>query len=208
MNTHVLYDTRDDAVKWLSGPYTVSGHERPLGPLEGEEDILHLEVQDDPRPDYDSRRQRAVRGDWYRDDDNYRRSWTLTDDTQAEILERLARQVDSTARELRDAATAGTSPAEMASWSLKRSEALVYSTEPADQTEANTLGVGLLYAEAQVRDATTQAIANRVIANATALTGLEAQIAGNAGKLRDALAEAGTIDEMLAIDLTAGWPDA
>lgn len=199
--THILYDTQQAKITWRGPePYHVPGGP----PLPAH--LLSLEQIDEPAPTYDPRKQRASRTAWYVDGDTYRRGWTLTDYSVTEIRERLTAQVDSMARDKRDSVTAGTSPAEMSSWSLKRQEALAYTTEPADQAEADSMGVGLIYAEAQARGVSTGNIATRVLTNAATLSALEAGIAGNAGRLNDALAAAESIDAMLALDIEAGWP--
>jgi len=204
--THILLDTHTSTITRLTGPYTVNGYTHPLGPLAGEEHILHLEQVEDSRPDYDSRKQRAQRTDWYVDGTQYRRGWLVTDITMADVRSALRSRVDGLARDKRDSVTAGTSPAEMASWALKRSEAMAYTTEPESQSEADSMGVGLIYAEAQARGVPTGNISSRVLANAAALSALEAGIAGNAGKLHDSLAAAESIEAMLDIDIDAGWP--
>lgn len=199
--THILYDTQTNRITWRgSEPYSVPGGP-PLPAY-----LLSLEQIDDPAPDYDPRKQRATRTAWTVDGTAYRRGWTLTDYTVAEIRERLTAQVDSMARDKRDSVTAGTSPAEMSSWSLKRQESLAYTTEPANQSEADSMGVGLIYAEAQARGVSAGNIAARVLTNAASLSALEAGIAGNAGRLNDALTAAETVDYLLAVDLDAGWP--
>lgn len=99
----------------------------------------------------------------------------------------------------RGAITAGISPAEMAGWSIKRQEAIGYQTS----------GVSVapnLVAEAQVRGIPIGALVQKVLANANQLLALESAIAGRRGAIQDAALAATTTEQLLAIDVNAGWP--
>lgn len=122
-----------------------------------------------------------------------------TPDLAAEISAR-QREVDLLAKGKRDAIVATISPAEMASWPIKRSEALMYqaSSLPAD---APTLGL-----EAEARGIPLAALVTKVLAKAQNLATLEAGISGHCGKLNDQLAACATLTEIAVINIDAGWP--
>lgn len=124
----------------------------------------------------------------------------IDDYTLAEAADEIVAAIDAHAMALRMAVTATVAPAEMASWSIKRAEAQAYaaSSNPAD---APMLGY-----EAAARGVPLADVAARVQANATALAMLEAQIAGTAGKHRDAVRGLATFAELLAYNWQAGWP--
>lgn len=114
-------------------------------------------------------------------------------------------QIDGHARTLRDQIVAGISPAEMASWAIKRAEAQAYvaSNNPTDAP--------MLAVEAASRAVSLDILANLVLQKAVGLAQLEAIIAGTAGRHTDtvrALAEApgATADDLLAYDWSTGWP--
>lgn len=119
-------------------------------------------------------------------------------DSKAEICGR----INTRAKELRDAAVAGISPAEMASWAIKRGEAAVYATS------GNAADAPVLSAEAAARGVALADIVARVTANAAALAMLEAAIAGVSGKHRDAVNALATFGAVLGYDYSAGWPAA
>ena len=118
------------------------------------------------------------------------------DDKRAEIK----RQADDIARAKRDQVVAGISPAEMASWPIKRAEALAYQQIGSETSAPN------LATEAQARSVSIDTLVEKVMAKAALFSALEAQIAGHAGALQDAAAAAQSESELLAIDLDAGWP--
>jgi hypothetical protein len=104
------------------------------------------------------------------------------------------------AKALRDQVVAAISPGEMASWSIKRAEAIAYaqSGNPADAP--------MLSAEAAVRGITLPAMLVKVQANASSFAAAEAAIGGADGKHRDAIAALTTWEAVRDYDLTAGWP--
>jgi hypothetical protein len=108
---------------------------------------------------------------------------------------------DRLAASIRDAVVAGTSAAEMASWAIKLAEAKKFaaSEDPADAP--------CLVAEAGFREITVAALVDKVQANGVVLAGLEAQIAGINGKHRDALAAMTDVADVVAYDITAGYPE-
>lgn len=107
---------------------------------------------------------------------------------------------DDVARQKRDIVVAGISPAEMASWPIKRAEALAYQSTG---TESAAPSLAL---EAQARGVAIADLAGKVLAKAAQLAALEAGIAGRCGAIQDAAAAAQSDAELLAIDLEAGWP--
>lgn len=124
--------------------------------------------------------------------------------TVADALVGLKSDCDALAAKKRNAITAGISPAEMASWPIKRAEAMAY------QASGNAADAPMLQIEATARGVTLAALATKVLDKAALLSQMESGIAGTNGKHNDALdalaAGAATVDEMLAYDFTTGWP--
>lgn len=112
----------------------------------------------------------------------------------------VVKKADSIARQKRDMVVAGISPAEMASWPIKRAEALAYQSTGAESAAPS------LALEAQARGVAIADLAGKVLAKAAQLAALEAGIAGRCGAIQDAAAAAQSDAELLAIDLEAGWP--
>lgn len=113
----------------------------------------------------------------------------------------LCKQIEAHAKQLRDAAVSGVSPGEIAAWPIKAREAAAYLSS------GNPAEAPFLDAEAEARGATLEEIANRVQANANRLTLLEAQIAGTAGRHKDAIRAFTDFPALLAYDWRTGWPD-
>lgn len=88
----------------------------------------------------------------------------------------VCRQIDDHARMLRDKVVVGVSAAELASWTIKQSEAAAFQATGL-ATSAPTLGQ-----EAQARGVSLAAIVARVAQNAPVFLSLEATIAGTAGR--------------------------
>jgi hypothetical protein len=118
------------------------------------------------------------------------------DDCKARIIA----EIDAHAASLRDAIVSGCSPAEMASWPIKRAEALAF------QQSGNAADAPVLSAEASVRCVPLDQIVAKVLAKAQQLAALEAAIAGTAGRHGDAVRACQTFDEVLAYDWRIGWP--
>jgi hypothetical protein len=119
----------------------------------------------------------------------------LTDCTLEEArADRLA-QIHGHAYRLRETAVKGVHPAEMASWSLKASQAAAG-------------GGFLLDLEASQRGVPVAVVVARVLANAQALSALEAIIAGVAGRHSDAIRALTSVEDVLAYDFQDGWPAA
>lgn len=113
--------------------------------------------------------------------------------------------IDQHANGLRAKITDGVSKAEMAGWYRKEREARAFQAS-AVATDAPSLDK-----EATARGITLAALVDLVIAKADQVGGLEAQIAGNAGKHSDAVDAlnadaAATIAQIDAYDFTLGWP--
>lgn len=142
---------------------------------------------------------RCIDGAWQSSDDTAVQAiidgYTLAD-TQAEVRARITAR----ARALRDAAVAGISPAEMASWPIKRAEVIAYAGS------GNAADAPMLAAEADARGVTLAEIVARVQGNATALAMLEAAIGGTEGRHRDAVKALTTFEAVLAYDDSTGWP--
>lgn len=114
----------------------------------------------------------------------------------------LIHAVDILARDKRNSIVADISPAEMASWPIKRAEALAYQSSGLDSDAPN------LVVEAAARETTLADLVAKVLSKAEQLAYIEAQIAGHAGKLQDQLraVDDGDMVALDAIDIEAGWP--
>lgn len=115
-------------------------------------------------------------------------------DLKAELLT----NIDELAKAKRDAVVANISPAEMASWSIKRAEASAYNGQDSS--------VPFLAAEAAARGVPASALVDKVLAKGAALSGLEAVISGVSGKHCDAIKSAASFSEALSYDYSTGWP--
>lgn len=113
------------------------------------------------------------------------------------------REIDALSKAYRDAIVADISPAEMASWPIKRAEALAWQ-QSEDANDAPNLSM-----EADARDCSLADLVARVLAKSVALSAIEAQIAGHTGKLQDQIraVEEGDSTTLAAIDINAGWPE-
>lgn len=107
--------------------------------------------------------------------------------------------VQLVAADQRRKVTAPSSPSEMASWTEKLRQARAY-VAGVDSTAP------MLALEGRSRGTSTQDIVSRVLANADQFSQAEAVIAGTSGRHKDALAALATLEEVLAYDITAGWP--
>ena len=116
------------------------------------------------------------------------------DDLKAELLA----NIDELAKTKRDAVVANISPAEMASWSIKRVEAAAYDGQDSS--------VPFLAAEAAARGVPTSSLVDKVLTKGAALSSLEAAISGVSGKHCDAIKAAASFAEALTYDYSTGWP--
>lgn len=156
---------------------------------------------------------RCVDGIWYtRSDPSEVEAFISAFDGVSAARDAKKAEISAHAATLREKATEGYTPAEMASWQRKYEEARRYTVEPSSESEAKVEGVYLIWMEAQARGVTTKNIADRVKANGAALLAYEAAVAGTEGRHRDAvdaISEADDIATMRAIqgyDYLVGWP--
>lgn len=124
----------------------------------------------------------------------------IDDYTLVDVQADLVARIDAHAASLRDAVVAGISPAEMASWTVKRREALDYQAT-ADPAKAPMLAI-----ESAARGAALAEVVARVLASASRLSHIEAAIAGIAGKHKDTVRAAGDFEAALTYDWSTGWP--
>lgn len=113
---------------------------------------------------------------------------------------RVSADIEAQAARLRDRIVAGVSAAEMSSWPIKRAEAIAFTAS------ASALDAPLLHAEASARGIDLSTLVAMVNGKTAALMALEAQIAGNSGKHRDALDGLTTATAVGAYDYSEGWP--
>jgi len=109
-------------------------------------------------------------------------------------------EVLAKSRELRDTVTAAVAPGEMASWPIKRDEAIEYGKV------GELAPCPALRAEAGARQITLAQLVAKVNANAARFMAAEAAIGGTDGRHRDAINALTTFDAVAAYDITAGWP--
>lgn len=127
------------------------------------------------------------------------------DEISAKLAARRAEiiaEADRLAKQKRDAVTASISAAEMASWPIKRSEAIAYSAS------ANPADAPNLALEAKARGIALGALVAKVQVKTAQLSTLEAAIAGRCGAIQDATNAAATSAGLAAIEsgINAGWP--
>ena len=111
-----------------------------------------------------------------------------------------ASECDLIAKSKRDGIVKDISAAEMASWPIKRSEAISY------QATNDASLAPMLSAESAARGVTLPALAEKVLAKSVALSVIEAGIAGCSGRHQDAINALDDLDEISAYDISAGWP--
>ena len=102
--------------------------------------------------------------------------------------------IDMVSAALRNKITAGISPAEMSSWPLKLAE-------------AQSGGGPMLALEAGYRGISEVALVQLVLGKAQQLSTLEAQIAGVAGMHNDTIDAMTSIEDVVAYDMRADWPE-
>jgi hypothetical protein len=141
---------------------------------------------------------REENGTWVTDDDVAVQT-ILDSYTLANCQDEIKGTIDTLAAKKRNSVVGSTSPAEMASWSLKIQEAHAYLAN-------NTAATPMLTPEANARGVTVFALAQKVVANNNQLAGIEAAIAGVSGKHRDAVGATTTFQAALAYDYSTGWP--
>ncbi len=107
--------------------------------------------------------------------------------------------VEQMAKAKRDSVIAAFSAGEMASWPIKRAEALAYRNGT-DMTAPN------LAIEAVARGVTLTALVDKALSKADVLAQIEAQIAGVNGKHQDAIKSLPDFDAIADYDYSAGWP--
>ena len=104
------------------------------------------------------------------------------------------RIIEACAASLRNKMVADTSPAEMASWTLKL-------------TEAQAGGGPMLALEAQYRGISEASLIEKILSNAQNLASAEAMIAGVSGKHSDTINALTSIEEVCAYDMRSDWPE-
>jgi hypothetical protein len=112
----------------------------------------------------------------------------------------VCKQVDALATAKRNAVIAGYSPGEMASWPIKRAEAMAF------QASGNAGDAPNLGSEASARGVALSVLVGKVLADAARFAGVEAAIAGASGRHRDAVRALSTHDQVMGYDFTNGWP--
>ena len=109
-------------------------------------------------------------------------------------------KVEALATAKRNAVVAPYSPGEMASWPIKRAEALAY------QASGNSADAPNLSVEASARGMALSTLVGKVLQDAARFAGIEAAIAGTSGRHRDAIKAMTTHEQIMAYDYTTDWP--
>lgn len=127
------------------------------------------------------------------------------DSPEAILAARATRKAecDRLAKSKRDSIVADVSPAEMASWPIKRAESLAYGAKGEAATDADAPTVAK---EAAKRGVSTVVLVAKVLDKAEKLSDLEALIAGNNGRINDAINAADTVEAVNEVDINSGWP--
>lgn len=120
--------------------------------------------------------------------------------TLQELKDRRCMYVDKLATDKRNKVIAPYSPGEMAAWPIKHSEATLFK-----QTN-NPSDAPYLANEAVIRGITLEALADKVIADATRFSNVEAAIAGTSGRHRDAVKALTTFEQVANYNYKTGWP--
>ena len=118
----------------------------------------------------------------------------------ATAADHVCKAIESLATTKRNLVIAPYSPGEMASWPIKRAEALAY------QASANTADAPNLQAEANARGVSLSTLVGKVIADAQRFSAIEAAIAGTSGRHRDAVKALTSHAQIMSYDYTTGWP--
>lgn len=121
--------------------------------------------------------------------------------TVAQSAELIASAIDAHAKALRDPVVANISPAEMASWFIKRAEAIAYTASN------NAVDAPNLNAEAQARGISLADLVVKVGTKGASLAQLESVVAGVCGKHVDAAKACATFAELFAYNWRTGWPE-
>lgn len=145
-------------------------------------------------------------GHWLRQEDG---EWVSSDDVAVQAIidgftianARNAKKADISAhaKALRDHVISDFSVGEMASWTLKLSEARAFQADP-------NASCPLLAIEAYQRGVPLAQLVRRVLDNSTTFASIEAAIAGREGFHRDIVDALATFDEVNAYDFSTGWP--
>lgn len=112
----------------------------------------------------------------------------------------VCRQIDALATAKRNMVIAGFSPGEMASWPIKRAEALAY------QVSNNASDAPNLDAEASYRGIGLAALGAKVLTDAARFAEVESAIAGTSGRHRDAVRALATHQAIAEYDYNTDWP--
>lgn len=112
----------------------------------------------------------------------------------------IAKNIEALATAKRNKMIAAYSPGEMASWPIKREEALKFQ-QTGLASDAPNLGT-----EASYRGISLADLVTKVLKDAAMFSAIEASIAGTSGKHRDYVKNAVSIDDIIVYDYTTGWP--
>lgn len=118
----------------------------------------------------------------------------------ASAAEYVCKNIEALATQKRNIVIAPFSSGEMSSWPIKRSEAILFK-----QTN-NPSDAPYLANEAVIRGITLETLADKVIADATRFSNVEAAIAGTSGRHRDSVKALTTFEQVANYNYKTGWP--
>ncbi len=112
----------------------------------------------------------------------------------------IGKQIDVLATAKRNKVIAAYSPGEMASWPIKREEALKFQQTglASDAPNLNT--------EASYRGISIADLVTKVLNDAARFSAIEAAIAGTSGRHRDSVKSLQSIEDVMNYDYSTGWP--
>lgn len=121
--------------------------------------------------------------------------WTSLQDGAADLLT----QINTLCDQKMDVIKSGYPESEVSTWDQQVREALDLQADP-------LATVPLLGNLATARGLAREELANRVLAKATLFSAVAGQLIGRRQALEDVINTTTTLDELTAIDITAGWP--
>lgn len=148
----------------------------------------------------------SLAGHWLREENGV---WVSSDDavvqaiidgyTLVQARAKKCVEITAFAKSIRDRVVASVSAGEMASWSIKATEAARFNVDP-------TSPCPMLSLEAQARGITLADLVGKVNGNTQRFSQAEAIIGGNDGRHRDAVMSLGDFGAIANYDYSTGWP--
>ncbi len=112
----------------------------------------------------------------------------------------VSKSIEVLATAKRNKVIAAYSPGEMASWPIKREEALKFQ-QTGLASDAPNLNI-----EASYRGISLVDLVTKVLNDAARFSAIEAAIAGTSGRHRDSVKSLQSIEDVMSYDYSTGWP--